>query len=335
MNLKEKLQHKIDNKTKPIGSLGRLEELALQIGLIQKTESPSIEKPTFLVFAGDHGLTEEGISPFPKEVTAQMVKNFINGGAGINVFCKLNGIDLKVIDAGVDYEFNYSGELINAKIKGGTANALLQPAMTSEECLKAVTKGREIVKNIAKQGCNTIGFGEMGIGNTSSAALLMSMICKIPIEKCVGRGTGVNDAGFRRKKEVLKKVVLKYNGITGPLNILSVVGGFEIAAMVGAMMQAAESDMILLIDGFIATSAFIVAHSLNDEILKNAIFCHQSDEQGHKLMLEYLNVKPLLNLGMRLGEGSGAAIAFPIIKSAVVFLNDMASFESAGISSAV
>jgi len=204
--------------------------------------------------------------------------------------------------------------------------------MSLEECQKTMDKGGEIVTKQHGEGCNIIGFGEMGIANTSSASLLMSKFCNLPIETCVGRGTGLNDEGLRRKTAILKKALAKYPNLTFPGEILATFGGYEIAMMAGAMLKAAELGMIIMVDGFIATSALISAYQFNDQITKNCIFCHQSDEQGHKLMLEYLKAKPLINLGMRLGEGTGAAVAYPVIKAAVSFLNEMASFESAGVS---
>ncbi len=332
MTLKEQLQHKIDNKTKPLGSLGYLEKIALQIGLIQNTLTPQIENPYMLVFAGDHGLADEGVSPFPKAVTAQMVPNFLNGGAAINVFCRQNGIKLKVVDAGVDYTFPSHDMLIAAKVKNGTNNILHGPAMTAEECITAISKGKEIIEKIHSEGSNVVGFGEMGIGNTSSASLIMSKICKITIEECVGRGTGHNDLGLERKIEILRLASIKHKKVNGPLNILATLGGLEIAMITGAMLRASELGMVLLIDGFIITSALLVAHQMNNEILQNCIFCHQSGEQGHKLMMEYFGAKPILNLEMRLGEGTGAAVALPLIRSSVNFLNEMASFGEAGVS---
>jgi len=326
------LQNKINNKTKPLSSLGVLEEIALQIGKVQNTVSPELKNPTIVVFAGDHGITDEGVSPFPKEVTMQMVMNFLNGGAAINVFCKQNNIKLLVADAGVDFDFDPGLPLIHAKIGKGTKNILLQPAMTQNECKEAMRQGGVIVNQQYTEGCNIIGFGEMGIGNTSSAALLMSKFCKLPIEKCVGKGTGLDDDGLKRKTAILQKAIEKHGSISDPIEILSTFGGLEIAMMAGAMLKAAELGMIILVDGFITTSALIAACHLNKQILENCIFCHQSDEQGHKLMLKFLGVKPLLNLNMRLGEGTGAAVAYPLIKAAVTFLNEMASFESAGVS---
>lgn len=331
MSLNEQLRHKIDFKTKPIGSLGRLEEIALQVGLIQNSLTPELRNPSMLVFAADHGLTAEGISPFPKEVTYQMVYNFLQGGAAINVFCRQHGIAMYVVDAGVDHTFPDHPLLIKAKIGYGTRNSAIEPAMTAEECQNALHKGVEIVEQLAANGCNCVGFGEMGIGNTSSAALLMHLYTKIQLEECIGRGTGVDEAGLLHKKEVLARVSTRHQRVSSPLEILAAVGGLEIAMMTGAMLAAARKDMVLLIDGFIATSAILAASKIEPFVLDKCIFTHQSDERGHSAMLDYLGAQPLLRLGMRLGEGTGAAVAFPLIKSAVCFLNEMASFDDAGV----
>lgn len=331
--VKEQLQHKIDFKTKPLGALGDLEKIALQIGLIQNSPSPVLNNPTILVFAGDHGITQEGVSAYPQEVTFQMVMNFIQGGAAINVFCKQNGLNIKIIDAGVNYEFPDSIEgLIRQKIAHGTRNMLLEPAMSVEQTEQAIELGARIVKETFENGCNIIGFGEMGIGNTTSASALMSYACKYPVADCVGKGTGLDSAGITNKIAVLERVMGKHSEVDSPLQALVTFGGFEIAQMVGGMLQAAELGMIILVDGFITTSAFLVAAEIAPQINDYALFCHQSGEQGHRKMLDYLQVKPLLHLNMRLGEGTGAAVVYPIIKAAVSFLNEMASFESAGVS---
>ena len=322
----EQLQHKINTKTKPLGSLGKLEEIALQIGQIQNTTSPELKNPTILVFAADHGLTDAGVSPFPKEVTHQMVLNFLNGGAAINVFCNQNGINLKVVDAGVDADFQTNPNLIHAKI------ALESAAMTIDECKKVMETGGEIIEEHFKSGCNIIGFGEMGIGNTSSASLLMSKITDLSIEECIGKGTGHDNNGLKKKKEILTQALAKHQLDSDPVEILATYGGFEIAMITGAFLKATELNMTVMVDGFIVTSALLIAHKINSEILNNCIFTHTSNEKGHVKMLEYLNAKPILNLEMRLGEGTGAAVAYPIIKSAVNFLNQMASFEDAGVS---
>lgn len=331
--IREELQHKIDFKTKPLGALGKLEKIALQIGCIQETLEPELRNPTIVVFAGDHGIVNEGVSPYPQEVTYQMVFNFLQGGAGINVFSKQNGIEIKVVDAGVNFDFEPHPNLIQAKIDKGTKSYLSEPAMTEDQCLKAINNGAEIVNEIHKDGSNIIGFGEMGIGNTSSAAILMSLLCRIPIENCVGKGTGLDDEGVEKKKAILKSAIENQRNIEqSPLSILATFGGFEIAMMCGAMMKAAELKMILMIDGFIATSSLLVASKMNQSILDYCVFAHQSNENGHRLMLDHLKAEPLLNIGMRLGEGTGAAVAYPLIQSAINFLNQMASFESAAVS---
>jgi nicotinate-nucleotide--dimethylbenzimidazole phosphoribosyltransferase len=328
----KELKHKIDNKTKPVGSLGDLENIALQIGCVQKTLSPVLKNPTIIVFAGDHGIAQSGVSLYPQEVTYQMVLNFLRGGAAINVFCKQNDVEIKVVDAGVINLFEDNEALIQAKVAHGTKNFLEDPAMTEEECMIALYRGTEIVKNTFNDGCNIIGFGEMGIANTSSAAIILSYLANIPLEKSVGRGTGLNEEGVQNKYCILKRAVNKHSIDPEPLKVLQTFGGFEIAMMCGAMLQAAEHKMILLIDGFISTAALLVAYKLYPAILDYCIFCHNSNEQGHKLMLEYLKIKPVLNLNLRLGEGTGAALAYPVVKAAVTFLNDMASFDSASVS---
>ena len=330
-NLKTQIQHKIDIKTKPVGALGNLEKIALKIGMIQGTDEPQLVKPTIVVFAGDHGIANEGISAYPQEVTYQMVMNFLNYRAAINVFCDQNSIDLHIVDAGVNYDFPESLDLIDAKVARGTKNFLKEPAMTKEQCDNAIREGAKLCDKIYWEDTNIIGFGEMGIGNTSAASLIMSKICGYPVAECVGRGTGLDDDRLKRKVEVLEKAI-KIHDVKMPIEILSTFGGFEMAMMCGAMLKAAENGMIIMVDGFIATSVFLVAHAIAPEIMDYAIFSHQSDELGHKKMLEFLQADPLLNLGMRLGEGTGCALAYPIIKSSVAFLNDMASFESAGVS---
>ncbi|QHT71069.1 nicotinate-nucleotide--dimethylbenzimidazole phosphoribosyltransferase [Rhodocytophaga rosea] len=332
-NVRRELQQKIDYKTKPIGALGKLEELALQVGLIQGTETPELRHPHVLVFAADHGIANSGVSAYPQEVTWQMVQNFLNGGAAINVFCNQHQIQLYVIDAGVNYTFNnYHSRFINAKIGYGTQNFLEQPAMTLAQVYQCLQKGNEVIELISKQGCNIVGFGEMGIGNTSSASLITSLICERPIAECTGKGTGIDEAGLIRKIAILEKALNQLGKLSNSLDILATFGGFEIAQMAGAMLAAAEKKMILLIDGFISTAAFLIAHSINPLVKEYAVFCHQSEEMGHQIQLDYLQVEPLLHLHLRLGEGTGTALAYPLVQSAVGFFTEMASFESAGVS---
>jgi nicotinate-nucleotide--dimethylbenzimidazole phosphoribosyltransferase len=291
-----------------------------------------LQNPTIVVFAGDHGIAKEGVSAYPQEVTFQMVMNFLQGGAAINVFSKQNNINLKVVDAGVNFDFEKHENLINAKIAHGTKSFLTEKAMTEAELQQCFVAGSEVVATIFETNCNVIGFGEMGIGNTSAATLLMSNLCDLPIEKCVGRGTGLNDVQYQNKIAILKQAQDFHGEIKSPRAVLQTFGGFEIAQMCGAMLAAHHKNMLLLVDGFIATSAFLVAYKINPNIIDNAVFCHLSDESGHLNLLNYLNAEPLLKLNMRLGEGTGCAVAYPIITSAVSFLNSMASFESAGVS---
>lgn len=327
------LQSKIDHKTKPVGALGQLEAIAQQIGLIQNTLTPQLNQPTMLVFAGDHGIAASGVSPYPQAVTAQMVLNFLNGGAGINVFAKQSKMQLRVIDAGVNHQFAPNPNLIDAKIGMGTANFLHAPAMTPSQCEQALTRGAALAKYEIDAGCNVLALGEMGIANTSSASCLMSVLCKQPIEICVGRGTGLDDAGLAKKTEILREALQFHRTqATTPMDALAIFGGFEIAMMTGAMLGAAEQKAVLLIDGFIATSALLVASKLQPNILQYCIFAHCSNETPHRKLLEHMRAKPLLDLGMRLGEGTGAVLALPLVQAAVNFLNEMASFESAGVS---
>lgn len=332
-SMTSELQHVIDTKTKPPGSLGRLESLGLQIGLIQRTLRPRIERPGIIVFAGDHGIAAEGVSPFPQEVTVQMVANFIAGGAAINALSKAAGMALEVVDAGVASASPAAAGFVDAAIRrGGTRNFAHEPAMTHDEVLQAIARGAQRVRHHAALGTNVIGFGEMGIANTSAAACLMSRMCDVSVDLCVGRGTGLDDAGLNHKRDVLAAALAKHAAAADPLDTLATFGGFEIAMIVGAFLAAAEARMTILVDGFIVTSALLVAHALNPAILDYCVFAHASDETGHRRMLEHLGAAPLLQLGLRLGEGTGAALALPLLRAAVAFINEMASFESAGVS---
>lgn len=330
--IKEALEHKINLKTKPIGSLGSLEKIALKIGEIQNTLSPVLHNPSILVFAADHGIAKDGVSAYPQEVTYQMVMNFIQGGAAINVFCKQNNIALKIIDAGVNYTFEDLSNLINLKVGLGTKSFLQEKAMSALELGLCFENGKETIRVLKREGCNIVGFGEMGIGNTSSASMLMSSICEIPIDQCIGRGTGINDQQLFNKLSILTQAQKKHGKLSSPEEILCTFGGFEIAQICGAMLEAYDQKMVLLVDGFIASAAFLVAFKINPAIIDNALFCHLSEESGHEKLLNYINAEPILKLNMRLGEGTGCAVAYPIIKSAVAFLNEMASFDSAGVS---
>lgn len=328
------IQNKIDQKTKPPGSLGQLETLALQIGLIQNTMTPKLSKPCIMVFAADHGIAQAGVSAYPASVTAQMVLNFLAGGAAINVFARQHGLDLLVVDAGVNTDLPALPGLIQAKIANGTSNCLNGPAMTAAQCLQALHKGAELVSTQHAAGCNCIGFGEMGIGNTSPAALLMHKLTGLPVSACVGRGTGLDDRQLANKTAILEQAAGLHDTGGDAFLALQAFGGYEIAMMAGAFLQAAALRMVILVDGFIACAALLTASRWYPAVLDYCVFSHQSDEQGHRAMLDFFLAKPLLNLALRLGEGSGAALAYPLLQSAVGFLNEMASFEEAGVDQA-
>ena len=329
--LEPALQHKIDRKTKPLGALGQLEMMAIEIGLIQQTLSPRLTKPHFVVFAGDHGVAKLGVSTVSQDVTWQMVENFLAGGAGINVFVRQNGLGISVVDAGVAHDFGARPGLVDAKIASGTRNYVEEPAMTAAQCEAAMRRGAQIVEALATDGCNTIGFGEMGIGNTSSASLITHCLAGVPLADCVGRGTGLDDAGLQRKRDLLAKAVARAGEPREPLTVLAEFGGFEIAMMAGAMLAAARLRMLVLVDGFIVGSAALVASRLAPHFTEYCIFCHHSVEPGHRAQLSAMNADPLIDLRLRLGEGTGAALAYPLVLAAVNFLNEMASFESAGV----
>ncbi|MBP4138843.1 nicotinate-nucleotide--dimethylbenzimidazole phosphoribosyltransferase [Flavobacterium geliluteum] len=326
------LKDKIDSKTKPLGALGVLETLAFQMATVFQTLEPKITNPNIVVFAADHGIANHGVSAYPQDVTRQMVANFLDGGAAINVFCQQNDIRLSIVDAGVNYDFPTNTNLINAKIAKGTQSFLHIPAMSEAELQLCFEKGKSIVENITKSCSNCIGFGEMGIGNTSTAAVLMSVLTGFTIEECVGKGTGVDDEKLIVKQNLLKKAIENYSGQAELMEQLAYFGGFEILQMASGMLTAFENKMLILVDGFICTVAFLIASKINPTIKNNTVFCHCSAEKAHQKLLDYLNVKPILQLDLRLGEGTGCAIAFPVLKSAESFLNKMASFESAGVS---
>lgn len=322
---------KINNLTKPKGSLGQLEEIALQVALIQQTLTPTLRKPQNIIFAADHGIVEEGVSLSPKEVTWQQLSNFLHGGAGVNFLCRQHGFQLKLVDAGVDYDLPYEQGIINMKVRRGTANYLHEAAMTEAEMELCLERGAEVVRRCYEEGSNVLSFGEMGIGNTSSSSMWMTYFTSIPLEECVGAGSGLDRAGIRHKYEVLKKSMENYHGDGSTGDILRYFGGLEMVMAVGAMLQAAELKMLILVDGFIMTNCILAASRLYPEVMDYAIFGHCGDETGHKLVLDYLHAKPLLNLGLRLGEGTGAICAYPIVDSAVRMINEMDNFAHASI----
>ncbi|MGI2122399.1 nicotinate-nucleotide--dimethylbenzimidazole phosphoribosyltransferase [Shewanella baltica] len=340
------IQQKIDLKTKPPGALGQLESLALQIARVQatdlqQTDQPQntvlkIVQPTMLVFAGDHGIAAEGVSIAPSEVTRQMVQNFAHGGAAINVFCRQVGFRLEVIDCGILTPVEGVEGIIDQRLGAGTGAIHLEPAMALETVDKGFAMARDLIERHHQAGCNLVAFGEMGIGNTSAAAAIMAAIMQLDVIDCVGRGTGINSETLERKLMLIELALLLHqSALNGPKSVLACLGGFEIVQMTGAMLAAAERKMLVVVDGFIATAAALVAVQIAPNVRDYLIFAHQSDEQGHQRMLEFLQAKPLLSLGLRLGEGTGAALALPLIQASVNFYNQMASFSDAGIEAVV
>lgn len=340
--LEPALQAKIDQKAKPQGALGQLERLAMQIALVQQRLDPVLTHPTIVVCAADHGINAEGVSAYPSEVTAQMVLNFVAGGGAINVLAAQHGISLTVVDAGVAGELPANARLRVNKIRSGTRNFAHEPAMTVAELELALGAGSEIVTELHAEGCNVVGFGDMGIGNTSSAAMLMAFFCDLPLSACVGAGAGLDAQGVRQKLDVLSRAYARVSTALAEAQaetpahwgtrVLAESGGFELVLMLGGMLRAAELNMLVLVDGFIATASVLAGLSVHPNLRDFCIFAHCSAEAGHRAMLASIQATPLLDLEMRLGEGSGAAIAYPLLCSATGFLNEMASFESAGVS---
>ena len=329
-HLAERLRHRIDRKTKPLGALGRLESLAQRVGLVQGTERPVLHEPQMIVFAGDHGIASRGVSAYPQDVTWQMVENFLAGGAAVSVLARQHGLALTVVDAGVNHTFAPRMGLLDRKVATGTADMLAGPAMSAAQCDQALQAGGDVVRGLPG---NAVLLGEMGIGNTSSASLLLALLTGESLDECIGRGTGLDDEGLARKRTLLAQAVERHQTTAGsPLPLMAAVGGFEIAMIAGAALQAAAERRLVVVDGFIAGAAVLWASRLAPALLDACIWAHSSAEPGHRIMTQHLGVVPLLDLGLRLGEGSGAALAWPLIVSAVRILNDMASFESAGVS---
>ena len=325
------LRFKIDNLTKPKGSLGTLEELALQVGLIQQTLSPSLKCPQNIIFCADHGIEAEGVSVSPREVTWQQTIHFTQGNGGVNFLCRQHGFQLKVVDAGVDYDLPTDRGIIDKKIRKGTRNFLYEAAMTEDEMNRCVEYGAEIVRQCHNEGSNVLSFGEMGIGNTSASSLWMTCFTGIPLLQCVGAGSGLNNDGIRHKYDVLKRALDNYAGDGSIIDIIRYFGGYEMVMAIGAMLQAAELGIIILVDGFIMTNCILAASKLYPEVLDYAVFGHCGDESGHRLVLNALQAKPILSLGLRLGEGTGAICAYPILDSAVRMINEMDSFVGASV----
>ncbi|NQZ21160.1 MAG: nicotinate-nucleotide--dimethylbenzimidazole phosphoribosyltransferase [Colwellia sp.] len=334
----EKIQATIDGKTKPVGALGQLEDTARTIARVQYSSSVpvqpalNINKPSLFIFAGDHGVAAQGVSIAPSEVTSQMVANFASGGAAINVFCQQLGWQLSVVDAGTLSPSASYNNVIDQRLGNITEPLNSSPAMSLAQVDLGFEKAARLIEQTAKSGSTLVAFGEMGIGNTTSASAIMAAIMGIPASECVGRGTGVSDEIVKRKQHVIEQALALHHGeLTHAKSILACLGGFEIVQITAAMLAAAEQNMLVIVDGFICTAAAMLAVQINENVKDYMIFAHCSGEQGHQKMLDYLNVKPLLNLGLRLGEGTGAALALPIIQAAAAFYNDMASFAQAEV----
>ena len=334
-SLQRAIQEKIDNLNKPKGSLGRLEELAMQVCLVQQTLEPSLAHPCHLLLGGDHGIEREGVSVSPREVTWQQMINFTRGGGGVNMFCRQHGFKLRIVDVGVDYDFSDVPGIIDRKIARGTKNFLYEPAMSEEEFDRAIQIGSDLVDDCVKEGCRVLCIGEMGIGNTSPSSIWMSLFGDIPLKDCIGAGAGLNNDGIRHKYEVLSKALAHHQSYLSPLTShllpLRIFGGFEMIAAIGAMLRAAELHLIILIDGFIMTACALGAIRLYPASQDYMIFTHCGDEAGHKMMLDIVDAKPLLHFGLRLGEGTGALCAYPLVDSAVRMMNEMNNFEKAQI----
>lgn len=341
MRLSEAIEQKIDNLNKPKGSLGRLETLARQICLVQQTLSPTLSHPCHLLLGGDHGIEREGVSVSPREVTWQQMVNFTHGGGGVNMFCRQHGFKLQIVDMGVDHDLSSVAGIENHKIARGTANFLYEPAMTEQQYWQAIETGAKLVDECAREDCNIICIGEMGIANTSPSSIWMSLFGRIPLEECIGAGAGLNDEGIQHKRRILKEAVERYlagcetssfkNEQEKTRYAIRYFGGFEMVGAIGVMLRAAERQMLVMVDGFIMTACMLAVSRLYPSILDYAIFGHCGDESGHQRMLALMNAEPLLHLGLRLGEGTGALCAYPIIESAVRMINEMNNFDHANI----
>ncbi|MGR0278408.1 nicotinate-nucleotide--dimethylbenzimidazole phosphoribosyltransferase [Marinomonas dokdonensis] len=333
------LRHKIDTKTKPLGALGELESIALKLGQIQQSLTPKVDNAKMLVFAADHGVVDQGISAFPQEVTPQMVVNFLQGGAAVSVFCQQHQVPLRIVDVGVKADLADHPLLAQRKVAYGTQDISLQAAMDDQALAAAIAAGVAEVDLALQEGVTLLMFGEMGIGNTGVSSCMLSAMTGASSEATAGRGTGLDDAGVSHKAKVIAKALARAEQETGQASsswpaatLAKQVGGFEIVAMASAMLQAAQHKTAFVVDGFICSVALMLAQKVSANVLDYAIFAHQSNEQAHQQVLAQLGAEPILSLDLRLGEGSGAILAYPLIKSACVFLNKMASFEHAGVS---
>lgn len=333
VELLQQAQARLDNKTKPLGSLGKLEQFAARMAAISKTADPATDKKVIFVFAADHGITEEGISAFPREVTAQMVYNFLSGGAGVNVLARHAGAEVRVVDVGVDYDFKNCAGLIHKKVAGGTANFAKGPAMGMEEMLAAMQVGIELADEALAKGVSMVGTGEMGIGNTTPSSAIIAALSCLPVRELTHRGTGINDAALEKKIQTIEKgLAINKPDPNDPLDVLAKVGGLEIAAIAGLVLGCAANSIPIVIDGFISTAGALIASELHPSVREYIFAAHRSVETGHQFMLDRIGVKPILDLELRLGEGTGAALAMTLIEAGVKIMREMATFEQAGVS---
>ncbi len=327
--LDDAIRHAIDTKTKPLGALGIVEMLAAQVARVQGTLTPRLNRCRLTLFAGDHGIAHEGVSAYPQAVTRQMVANFLAGGAAANVFARTNDVDLQVVDAGVAGDPVDAPGLVARRIAAGTRNFAVEPAMTVAQCDQALLAGHELGVNVA---ADAAAFGEMGIANTSSATLIAHKLTGARLDALIGRGTGLDDEGLAHKRAVLERASNRTAERLDAREALNEFGGFEIVMMAGAMIGAARGGAVVLVDGFIASAASLAAVGIAPALRDYLVFAHRSAEQGHRTVLDALDARPLLDFDMRLGEGTGALIAWPVLKCAAAMMSDMASFENAGVS---
>ena len=330
-----KAQAKLDNKTKPLGSLGRLEDMARRLAAIAGDLSPSTDSKVIYTFAGDHGIVEEGVSAFPKEVTPQMVLNFLRGGAGVNVLARHVGAEVRVVDVGVDFDFEPAPGLIIRKVAKGTRNFAKGSAMTREEAVAAIEVGIELADQAKREGVSMVGTGEMGIGNTSPSSAIIAALARCAVREVTHRGTGINDEALERKIAVIQAgLALNKPDPEDPLDVLAKVGGLEIAGIAGLVLGAAANRIPVVVDGFISTAGALIASEMHKSVRDYIFAAHSSVEIGHRMMLERIGVQPILDLQLRLGEGTGAALAMGLIESGAMILKEMATFAEAGVAEA-
>ncbi|MFA5354403.1 MAG: nicotinate-nucleotide--dimethylbenzimidazole phosphoribosyltransferase [Thermodesulfovibrionales bacterium] len=325
-------QQRLDNLTKPLGSLGRLEEFARRLVAIREDKSPVIDKKVVFTFAGDHGITEEGVSAYPKEVTPQMVLNFLRGGAGINVLARHAGADVVVVDIGVDYDFGDIEGLLSLKVMRGTRNFARGAAMTRDEATRCIDVGIQLAQGYAKKGYKVFGTGEMGIGNTTPSSAIAAVLTGRSVAEVTGKGTGISDESLERKISIIEEAVKLNNpNPLDPIEVLAKVGGTEIGGIAGLILGAAAERIPVVIDGFISTAGALIAYAIEPRVVDYMFAAHNSVEIGHKAMLETMGLKPILDLDLRLGEGTGAALAMTLIEAGLKIYKEMATFGEAGV----